>query len=119
MYTGVIITESLEDADILKSLATSNVRTIEIDSPAPDQSSTWTLTDFTVPEQEAELAANAFASALKFGTWYIDMHNGDEVYVVFRNKIFKYKKGNEQGKAEIIEHARSLGIPESQLGWGE
>ncbi len=119
MYSGVIIKESLQNPSILGALDTSNIRVVEIDNPAPDQSPTWTLIDFEIPEEKVQGAAELFASALKSGTWYIDMNNAEEVYVIFKGKILKYKKGDEDGKNRIKEYARSLGTPESQLGWGE
>lgn len=119
MYTGVIIRESLENPAVLESLSTSNVRQVEIDNPAPDQSPTWTLIDFQIPDDKVGEISELFASALKSGTWYIDMNNNQEIYVIFKNKILKYKKGDDGGKNEVKAYARSLGIPESQLGWEE
>ncbi len=117
MYKGTVIKESLQDQSVLKNLTTSNERVAFIDNPAPDQPPTWTLYNFSVEDSDAESTAKILAEALKEGTWYIDMNDGNKSYVIFSNRVFAYEKENTEAREEAKKYGRMLGIPESQLNW--
>jgi len=82
------------------------------------QPSVWTLIDFTADDGDADELARALAAALDpVGGWYCDFHSADESFVVFANVVFRYPRGDRDGRAAAEDHARAVGVPESQLDW--
>jgi hypothetical protein len=78
----------------------------------------WTLIEFAADDRHADQLAQALADALDpAGAWYCDFQSADETFVVFANVIFRYPRGDETGRDAAAEHARSIGVPESQLDW--
>jgi NADPH-dependent ferric siderophore reductase len=64
--------------------------------------------------------ADALAAALEPANgWYADFTVGDEHVVVFARKVFRYRRGDEAGRAEAVAYGRSAGTPEHQLDWEE
>ncbi|MEU5095319.1 hypothetical protein [Streptomyces sp. NPDC020996] len=51
--------------------------------------------------------------------WYTDFVAGDEHVVVFAGKVFRYRRGDEAGRAEAVAYGRSVGTPAHQLDWRE
>ena len=51
--------------------------------------------------------------------WYCDFRSATETYVVFSQRVFRYPRGDAPGREEAEAHARSVGVPESQLDWPE
>jgi len=43
----------------------------------------------------------------------------DETFVVFADRIFRYRRGDPAGRAAAERHGRSVGVPEAQLDWPE
>ncbi|HEY4501962.1 MAG TPA: hypothetical protein VJJ20_02750 [Candidatus Paceibacterota bacterium] len=117
MLQGILIKESLEDVSVIESLSVTDTKVVTIDNPAEGQSPTWTLVYFEVSQQQVEEVAAKLSKALAPGKWFIDIKSDTDVYVVFLNKVFHYKKGDMIVKQAAIDHALSIGIPESQLGW--
>jgi hypothetical protein len=37
--------------------------------------------------------------------------------VVFREAVFRYAKGDADGRAEAEAHARAHGVPDAQIDW--
>jgi hypothetical protein len=38
---------------------------------------------------------------------------------VFPGKIIRHARGHAAGRAEAVAYARTIGVPETQLDWGE
>ena len=51
--------------------------------------------------------------------WYCDFRSPTETFVVFSERVFRYPRGDTVGRSEAEAHARSVGVPESQLDWPE
>jgi hypothetical protein len=49
--------------------------------------------------------------------WYANFQSPDAAYVVFRDKAFRYPRGDPDGRAAVQGHGRALGVPEPQLDW--
>ena len=68
----------------------------------------------------ADGLARALADVLEpVGGWYADFVVGEERVVVFAGKVFRYRRGDEAGRAEAVAHGRAVGTPEHQLDWKE
>ena len=37
--------------------------------------------------------------------------------MVFRETVFRYAKGDAEGRAEAEAHARAHGVPDAQIDW--
>lgn len=79
----------------------------------------WTFIDFEGPNEIADDLARAFADALEpeLG-WWADFRIDDaEHVVIFAGRIFRYRVGDEAGRAEAVAWGRAHGTPDSQLDW--
>ncbi|MFF0452817.1 hypothetical protein [Nocardia africana] len=51
------------------------------------------------------------------GPWYVEFHTRAETFVVFRDQVFRFPRGDDDGHAAARAYGRSLGIPDHQLDW--
>jgi hypothetical protein len=51
------------------------------------------------------------------GGWYCDFRSNNEVFVVFCDRVFPYRRGDPAARSTAEDYARSVGVPESQLDW--
>ncbi|MFJ8957432.1 hypothetical protein ACIRO1_45830 [Streptomyces sp. NPDC102381] len=121
MLEGVLITESLRAGSQLAGipLQVTKLSRIKVAGAADDQPRLWTLLDFSADEREAQQLADQLASCLSTGTWYTDFHTATDTFVIFANKVFRYPRGQAEGRQAAQQHGRSVGIPEQQLDWQE
>jgi hypothetical protein len=121
LLDGVLIAESLLPDVELDELELTVTRIVRSTSGArsPDQPKTWTLLYFQAPVESSSRLAETFASVLQpTGGWYVDWNAGADKYVVFADRIFRYPRGDQAGRAEAQAHGRDVGVPEPQLDWG-
>ena len=80
----------------------------------------WTFLDFEAPDAGADHLAQALADALDPTTgWYADFTvDGDHV-VVFADRVFRYRIGDQRAREEAVAWGRAAGTPEHQLDWGD
>ncbi|WP_405572731.1 hypothetical protein OG418_46590 [Streptomyces phaeochromogenes] len=120
MLEGVLIAESLRAGAQLTGipLRITKLTRVEMTDPGQDQPRLWTLLDFAADELEAERLADQLASSLSStGGWYTDFHTSRETFVVFADKVFRYARGQAEGRREAQDYGRSVGVPEEQLDW--
>jgi len=119
---GVLIAESLRTGARLEGIALTVRRIARDDDGDTDaeQPLTWTFIEFEAPLDKAEELAAALSRALdKRLGWYCDFRSPTETFVVFAERVFRYRRGDKGGRSEAEAHARSMGVPESQLDWPE
>lgn len=121
MIQGCVIGESLVTGAVF---APSNVRVEKITrldvsgSAAAGQPPVWTVIDFTAEDEYADDIARQLAAALApDGGWYADFRTGDDHVVVYADTVFRYRRGDEAGRAEAAAYGRLVGVPEHQLDW--
>jgi hypothetical protein len=121
MLKGALIGESLRRGLNLDDVPLTVHRIERIDSPGAvgGQPSSWTLLTFTADDSSADVIANRFAQALDGPGWYVDFHTETEVFVVFPNRVFRYRKGDQAARSVATDYARAGGVPDSQLDWAE
>ncbi len=83
----------------------------------PEQAATWTLLTFTVDDTAVAALARKLAAALDVRGWYVDVQTANETIVVFPGRVFRYPRGDPEGRREAESYARGLGIPDAQLDW--
>jgi hypothetical protein len=87
---------------------------------AADQPRVWTFFDFEAPDNRADELAQALAAALETTSgWWADFVVGDDHVVVFADRVFRYRIGDQESRQKAVAWGRSAGTPEHQLDWGE
>ncbi|MFD6414129.1 hypothetical protein [Nocardia asteroides] len=84
------------------------------------QPSTWTFVDFEGADPLADDLAQLLARSLdpNYGWWADFTVDATEHVIVFAGRWFRYRIGDEAGKAEAVAWGRAAGTPEHQLDWG-
>jgi len=119
VLNGLLLQESLDDLRVLDLLRVTKTETWQVGNAAEGQPSVWTALSFEAPVDQADAIAEALSGALKARGWYINASTDALVYIIFPRKVFRYPKGDAAQRAAAQAYARSIGIPESQLDWGE
>jgi len=121
MLRGRLLTESLRVGTELavQDLVVRRVGRVDVSSSASaTQPKVWTFLDFEAPDDRADELAVALASALlPDDGWYANFEVGDEDVVVFANRVFRYVKGDQAARHEVLVYGRTAGTPEHQLDW--
>ncbi|MFB7650514.1 MULTISPECIES: hypothetical protein [unclassified Streptomyces] len=120
MLEGVLIAESLRAGSELTGvpLQITKLTRVEMTNVGDGQPRLWTLLDFTAEEAEARRLADQLASCLSStGGWYADFHTQFDTFVIFANKVFRYPRGQAEGRREAQDYGRRVGVPEQQLDW--
>ncbi|MEV6483246.1 hypothetical protein [Streptomyces sp. NPDC051576] len=124
MITGYVLGESLRPGAVFAphGLRIRKVERTDVSaSAAAGQPGVWTLVEWEADDDGAAGAvAEALAAALEPALgWYADFTVGDERVVVFAGRVFRYRRGDEAGRAEAVAYGRSVGTPEHQLDWAD
>jgi hypothetical protein len=117
---GTLIAESLRVGSVLEDIAltVAKISRSDLGDVAAGQPLTWTFVEFDAADEDANRLASALERVLERpGGWYCDFHNDQETFVVFAGGTFRYPHGDESGRGEAAEYARSVGVPEAQLDW--
>lgn len=122
MLKGALISESLRPGTTL-DVVTLTVRKIARFAPGdttPDQPNVWTIIDFEAADTDGKALAEGLAAALaERGGWYANFSSTTDVFVIYYGKIFRYPRGDGEGRARAQAHGRLVGVPQSQLDWTE
>jgi hypothetical protein len=116
-FRGVIIEESLAQKDVLQKLSILQTQ-VEVvtewhQTPWIHQ---WTLHTVTVPAVQAlEIADELCKSLDSEHAWYTSFDNGEDYFVIFRNAIFTWRKGDQDAVERVKGYGLRLGIPGYQL----
>jgi hypothetical protein len=87
-------------------------------SASAAQPSVWTFLDFEADDDLADPLAQSLADTLLAdGGWYADFTVVDDHMVVFAGKIFRYRRGDQSGRATAADYGRTVGVPDHQLDW--
>jgi hypothetical protein len=137
MLTGRLIIESLRtgvDVEVpdLRVLRVGRHDVSASTSPDPggggpvgqgataDQPQIWTFLDFEAPDERADQIGQELAGALDPATgWYADFRVADDHVVVFADRVFRYRIGDDAAREEAVAWGRAAGTPEHQLDWGD
>jgi len=121
MIAGVLLAESLRVGATLTvpGLQLRSVHREDVSaSTTGEQPDFWTFIEFEAPSDAADVLSHELASALsRTGGWYADFSVDLDHVVVFAERIFRYRKGDLDGRAAAQAHGRAVGVPEHQLDW--
>ncbi len=118
-YRGVIIKESLENKEVLKSV---NILETKV-KPVTEREKTpwlkqWTLHTVEIPHERAKEVATALSHSLDQqhqSSWYADFKNDKRHFIIFRNKIFRLDRSKPHEYAAVTAYGVKRGIPAHQL----
>jgi hypothetical protein len=119
MFRGVLIAESLRVGAKVDGipLVVRAIYRVAPPSVAPEQPPIWTMIEFEVEDGGAEALAIALTTTLDQPGWYCDYQSKDEHIVAFPQRSFRYRRGDQEARAEAQAYGRSVGLPEAQLDW--
>lgn len=121
MIKGALIAESMRVGASLTGipLVVREIRRFAADEVTPWQPSTWTVLEFEADDADAQELADALAGVLDDPGWYVDYSSAGETFVIYRDRVFRYPRGDKAGRAEAAAYGRAHGVPEHQLDWAE
>ncbi len=120
--SGILIAESLsKDAPVegvefqVRKISRSDAGDVSAGQPL-----TWTFIEFEADDHAvADLSEALSRSIDPSGGWYCDFRTDEETFVVFAGRIFRYPRGEAEGRAGAEAYGRSVGVPTLQLDWPE
>lgn len=116
LFEGILIKESVADDAILDFL---HIHKIELWN-AGGKPKYWTALFFTSAAADfPELVSKVMLSDSGSGSWFVDFKAGQVKYIVFKDKILKYKIGNPSEKEYVCNECRKMGILDEQMNWPE
>lgn len=118
-YIGTIVEESLSNLDILKEIEITDQSIEKVserdNTPWLDK---WTIDTVKIKEDESEELANKLSKIIDTkhcNDWYCDFKNDKYHYVVFKDKVFKLKKGKKTDYETMQEYASKVGLIKEQM----
>jgi hypothetical protein len=115
---GLLLLESLKGEGILDLVQVIKTEVWNVQNAEGGQPERWTAISFEGASDRAGEVAEAMSQVMR-PEWYANFSTETHVYVIFEDRVFKYPKGDEKARAEVEAYAISVGIPESQVDWGE
>jgi len=120
--SGALIAESISEDSPLDGvdLQVRKISRRDVGVVSAGQPLTWTFIEFEVDDQVVAGLSEALSRAIDpSGGWYCDFRTDEETFVVFAGRIFRYPRGDAEGRAEAEAYGQSVGVPEVQLDWPE
>lgn len=117
VYEGTLIKESVEDDSILDLI---NVHRIELWNTGGTPKY-WTVLSFSSAQADfpERISKVMISDEARGGNWFVDFKAGNTKYVVFRDKVLKYRIGDAEEKETVCAECRKLGITEEEMNWAE
>ena len=103
IYKGKIIVQSLEDKNLVSKMQILGTEVAD----------DWTIHTVLISKSDIE----NLTPYIKQGPWYAHFWHGNEVLVVFRDKIFKFIYNQPATWREAIGYGISIGISREQLNF--
>ena len=91
-----------------------------VSNAGPNQPRVWTLVTFET-SLDPENLASKFSDILDDNpsVWYTHFRAGEEIFVIFPRRVFRYQVGDKAERARAQDYARSIGVPQPQIDWDE
>lgn len=117
LYEGILVKESITDDSIIDLL---KIHKIELWNTG-GKPKYWTVLFFTsdkkdFPEQISKVMISGLENG---GNWFVDFKAGNDKYIVFKDKILKYRIGNSKEKEFVCVECRKMGISDEEMNWPE
>lgn len=122
MVSSYVLVEGMRPGAPLEGipLTLKKIERFTVENPGPTQPPVWTTVEFAFAEEDADRVAQALAEVLEEqGGWYTDFKLKGEKVVIFANRIFRYRLGDQPARAEVAAYGREHDVPDHQLDWTE
>jgi len=110
IWQGVVLEESLKDKSLLNL---AKIVGTDIDK-LEEEDRVMTFHKVEVSESERAQFIKEAKGSLNPG-FYIHLCKGGKMYVIFKDKVFKFKKGQQSLLEKAREYGRSIGIIPEQM----
>ncbi len=117
LYEGVLIKESIADDSIIDCLHIHKIELWNTDG----NPKYWTVLFFTCDKRDfpERISKVMLSDPDTNENWFVDFKAGNEKYIVFKDRILKYRIGNQDEKESVCNECRKLGISNEQMNWPE
>lgn len=117
LYEGVLIKESVADDAIIDLL---NIHKLELWDTG-GRPKYWTVLFFTcgVIDFPERIAKVMISDTDNGGNWFVDFKSYNVKYIVFKDKVLKYRIGNKAEKELVCAECRKMGISDEEMNWSE
>ena len=115
MFKGFILSESLNNADILNDYKQLYVKIEKHNDPKYPKF--WHLFKLSIPENKIDVVAEKISNNIK-NEWYAHFWNKSRVCIVFQNKIFwipREKQWSSEKYKEVVNYAVRAGVEKGYL----
>ena len=117
LFQGVLIKESIDDDCVIDRISVHKTELWNVGgSPKYWTALHFTSNDVSLPDH---LSKAMISDPERGGNWFADFKNGDIKYIVFRNKILKYRIGDLSEKNKVKNECRKMGITDEEMNWSE
>lgn len=117
VYEGTLIKESITDDALIDLL---HVHKVELWKTGGTPRY-WTALYFSSDHKDFPYQASRvmIADPERGGNWFVDFKAGNQKYIVFKDKILKYRIGHQTEKESVCAECRKLGISDAEMNWAE
>lgn len=117
IYEGTLIKESIADDALIDLL---HVHKVELWNTG-GKPKYWTVLFFTSDHKDFPYQASKvmIADPERGGNWFVDFKAGNQKYIVFKDKILKYRIGHQAEKEAVCAECRKMGISDAEMNWAE
>ncbi len=117
-FKGLLLKESLQNPEVLKLVKIIKQEKWDIPEKrlANFQPKIWTAVTFEGDVKYIKEISKKLSEAIK-PKWYLNIGTPDKEIVIFKNKIFEYKKEDKIKKEEVKKYGESIGIPKCQMDY--
>lgn len=117
LFQGVLIKESIDDDCVIDRISVHKTELWNVGgSPKYWTALHFTSNDVSLPDH---LSKAIISDPERGGNWFADFKNGDIKFIVFRNKILKYRIGDLSEKNKVKNECRKMGITDGEMNWSE
>ncbi len=119
MYTGLILKESLENAEFLTDdrITITKEEKWNVGKRAADwQPKVWTAIYVKGADKDIEDVAKIVSTSI-LEKWYANLSDSTTEYVIFHKRIYSYARGDIGSKQEARNYGKLIGVPDHQLDW--
>jgi hypothetical protein len=112
VWRGVFIEESLDDPSLLDEVTVVGSSAVRLEEEA--ERGEFTFKRVEVPDKAFGTVIARAAQAIK-PAWYLHLVSGDQMKVVFRDRVFAVSRGDASALRAVVDYGVGQGIHPAQL----
>lgn len=112
VWRGVFIEESLDDPSLLDEVTVVGSSAVRLEEEA--ERGEFTFKRVEVPDEACGTVIARATQAIK-PAWYLHLVSGDQMKVVFRDRVFSVSRGDTRALRAVADYGAGQGIHPAQL----